>query len=162
MENTLSQLCTGLCTYLKTSVPELVWVDQNFGQLENFEYNAATAFPAALVDLNETQYTSTTGLSQTADLNVQVKIYCAPFNGVQSPPTNLQEKAAQYYDLEEKIVDALQGWATAEVRPLLRASATTEGGAGALRVRVLNFNTCYEDEFAPVYQKIPVTGAIEI
>lgn len=163
------QLFIDLSEHIKTAVPEIKWIDQDFGQLEQFEYRPAVSFPCVLIDFPLANYSNTGELSQMGDITVQLRLGFAPFDKSHaSAPLLVREKAVDYYSIEQKIFEAVQGWNTAYTQPLIRINAGTEQRLSAsdqadsigLRVRVINFSTGFDDlSKLPVYTKTPLTGA---
>lgn len=165
------QLFLDLSEHIKTAVPEIRWIDQDFGQLEQFEYRPAVSFPCCLVDFPLANYSNNAELAQIGDITVQLRLGFAPFDKSHvGAPTTVRERAVDYYAIEQKVVEAVQGWFTAYTQPLIRINAGTEQRMSAsdqadsigLRVRVVNFSTCYDDLSAlPKYTKIAATAEIE-
>jgi hypothetical protein len=176
MNNFFGQLYLDLSNYLKTSVPELKWIDQDFGQLETFEYRPNVDFPCALIDFLQSSYSNGAELSQFGDLTISIRLGFAAFSSsAQAAPLNVKEKALAYYALEQKVFKVLQGWQPVYedenyTQPFIRMSAQTEQrisasgaqDASGLRVRVLMFNTTFEDQSAmKTYSKHAVTLEVE-
>lgn len=170
MNNLFGQLYLDLSERIKTAVPEIRWIDQDFGQLERFEYKPEVAFPCALIDFIQANYSNLSQLAQVGEINVNIRLGFSPFSqSYHSAPTNVKEKALEYYDIEQKVFQALQGWSpqppaawdTDEpyTQPFMRVSAVTEQRDGdpiGLRIRVLTFTTSLEDESAMIrYTKEP-------
>jgi hypothetical protein len=176
MKNLFGQLFIDISDRLKSKVLELRWIDQDFGQLEMFEYKPSVSFPCALIDFIQANYTNEAQNGQFGELMIQVRLGFTPFS--QSSlisPTDVREKALSFYDVEQKVFEALMGWApnppseeygtNPYVQSLVRVSAITEHRENdpvGLRVRVLTFSTAYEDYSAnPVYTKHPATLQID-
>jgi hypothetical protein len=169
MQNFFGQLYLDLSDYLKTAVPELRWIDQDFGQLEHFEYRPEVTFPCALIDFAMANYSAMAGLTQIGEVSINIRLGFSPFSkSYQLAPMNVKKKALEYYSIEQKVFEAIHGWApeTSYCQPLIRVSTTTEqrdNDAQGLRVRVLTFSTAYEDESKlSSYQKKQATMEIDI
>jgi hypothetical protein len=166
MNNYFGQLYLDLCAYLKTAVPELRWIDQDFGQLEYFEIRPEVSFPCALIDFVSSQYSGISNLGQLGEVGINIRLGFAPFSqSYHAAPLDVKEKALEFYNIEQKVYEALQGWAPVKdgdnyTQPLTRQSAVTEqrdGDRVALRVRVLSFATQFEDNTAKgIYVKVPM------
>lgn len=155
--NYFGQLFIALSDHLKKQVPELRWIDQDFGQLEVFEYRPNVAFPCVLIDFAAAAYSNLSQLSQVGELTITVRIGFTPFSSAQqSAPMDVRQKALEYYEIEQKVYQALQGFNTLQCQPLMRMSAQTEQrvsasgaqDASGLRVRILSFQTSFEDNSA--------------
>jgi hypothetical protein len=165
------KLFLALSDHIKATVPEVKWIDQDFGQLEQFEYRPAVAFPCVLIDYPLANYTGLSELSQLADITVQFRIGFAPFSQSNAEaPLSVREKALEYYQLEQKLYEAIQGFSTEYTQPLIRINAGTEQRLSAndvadnmgLRVRVMNFSTQFEDNSKlPVYNQTPATLEVD-
>lgn len=166
------QLFIDLQEHIKTNVPEIKWIDQDFGQLEQFEYRPAVSFPCVLIDFPMANYSNIATLAQQGDITVQFRLGFAPFDKSNATaPLDVREKAVNYYAIEQKLFEALQGFETVYTQPFLRVNAGTEQRMSAsdvadsigLRVRVMNFSTGYDDlSKLPEYVKTPATIGIDI
>ena len=183
----LDQLIIDICDHLKASVPELKWIDQDFGQLELFDDRPAVAFPCALIDFQSANYSNLAELAQQGDLTVLVRLGFTPFSSSHAAaPLSVRKKALEYYQIEQKVYIALQGWSPltplspgegsggeageAYTHPFSRISATPEQrlsannvqDASGIRVRILAFTTTIEDYSAlKKYTKKTVQLGIE-
>lgn len=166
MNNFFGQLLIDIQTRLAAQVNEIKWTDQDLGQLEHFEYKPSVSFPCALIDFAQANYSALAENAQIGDIAIQIRLGFAPFSASNNvAPTNVREKALSFYDIEQKVFEALMGWApdapagNAEfeegkyTQPFVRVSAITEhrdNDQMGLRVRVLTFSTTYQDESAQV------------
>jgi hypothetical protein len=157
MNNYFAQLYLDLSSHLNAQVPELRWIDQDFGQLEHFQIRPEVSFPCALIDFLSGTYSELAGVTQFGEVMVSIRIGFAPFSSsYHAAPDNVKEKALEYYNLEQKVYKAVQGWTPVAdgiqySQPFIRQSVMTEqrdGDQNALRVRVLTFATAYEDNSA--------------
>jgi len=167
MENYFGTLYLNLADRLKTAVPELRWIDQDFGQLERFEYRPEVSFPCVLIDFVNATYSQMAELSQLGEVAVQLRLGLAPFSqSYQIAPQDVKEKALEYYTIEQKVFQAIHGWHNDFCQPLIRQSAITEHRDNdpiGLRVRILTFMTAFEDNSNfPVYTKNPATLELDI
>ncbi|NOS92457.1 MAG: hypothetical protein HOP30_11080 [Cyclobacteriaceae bacterium] len=175
MKSFFSQLYIDLSDHLKKEIPDLKWIDQDFGQLEVFEYRAPVTFPCVLIDFTAAQYDNMSLRAQKAIVSVTLRLGFAPFSQTyQAAPLDVKEKALEYYDVEQAVYKALQGWQASGpegyyCEPFMRISSQTEQrvsasgtqDASGLRVRIITFNTGYDDLSAvPVARK--VTASLEI
>jgi len=161
------KLFLDLSDLIKLKVPEVKWIDQDFGQLEQFEYRPAVSFPCVLIDFPMAVYSNLAERSQVAEITVQLRIGFSPFSqSNDKAPLEVREKALEYYQLEQKLFEAIHGFETEYTQPLIRINAGTEQRLSAsdvadsigLRVRVMNFSTQFEDNSnLPVYNVTPAT-----
>lgn len=97
MTNFFGQLLKDIYTQLKTQVPELRWIDQDFGQLEIFQVRPSVSFPCALIDFQQTSYSNMSQLAQAGDLTITVRLGFAPFSASnQLAPDDVKDKALAY------------------------------------------------------------------
>lgn len=169
--SSFGKLFLEISKHIQTSVPEVKWIDQDFGQLEQFDTRPPVNFPCVLIDFPMATYSGLSDLAQMADITVQLRIGFAPFSqGHSRAPEKVREEAVKYYEIEQKIFEAVQGWQTEFCQPLIRINAGTEQRLSAndvadsigLRVRVMNFSTQFEDHSnGPVYNQTPATLKVE-
>lgn len=133
--------------FIKSNVPEILWVEQNFGQYGDPEFSSKTIFPACLIDFNQTTYSNMGGNIQLGACNVNLVLLFKPFSqSYSSAPNNVKERALEYYNIEHKLATALNGWAMDYFTPLTRMSAISQNrNEIGLRIRELNFTTEFED-----------------
>jgi len=165
------QLFIDLSKHIKDKVPAIKWIDQDFGQLEQFEYRPAVSFPCVLIDFPMANYTNIAELSQMGDITVQLRLGFAPFSKSHvGAPDDVRDKAIEYYAIEQLVHEAVQGFQTDYTMPLMRFNAGTEQRLSAsdqadsigLRVRVINYATQYEDNSnLPAYIKRAATLEVE-
>jgi hypothetical protein len=148
--NFFGELFEDLCTRIETEIPAIKWIDQNFGQLDNYTYDLETDFPAVLIDFSTTIYSDLMQYTQMADITVEVRLIYSPFASASSnPPMDLNEEAVQCYLLEQRLYETLQGWHNDFSLPFTRIGAESEKEKyEGLRIRILNFSTGYEDSSA--------------
>lgn len=172
MTSLLAQFYLDLTAHLKTAVPALKWIDQDFGQLEIYEYRPSVNFPCVLVDFAAAQFENQSRLVQSGVVNITIRLGFAPFSqSYAEAPLSVKEKALEYYDIEQAVYRALQGWQPVNageryVQPLMRVSSQTEQrvsasgaqDASGLRVRIITFSTAFDDLSAmPTVTKHPAT-----
>jgi len=158
MQDFFGTLYIALSNYIKTNVPEVRWIDMDFGQLEHFEYKPEVSFPCVLIDFPQANYSNTSNLSQVGEVKVQFRLGFAPFSkSYQAAPEDVKEKGLAYFAIEQRLFEVIQGWSNEFTQPFIRESALSEqrdNDDQGLRVRVLTFNTAYEDNSAlPLREK---------
>lgn len=111
MTSPFSTLLIALQDRIKTQIPDIRWIDQDLGQLENYGDRPAVSFPCVLIDFQNFQYEDASDLIQFAEGTVNFRLAFAPFSNTNSlTPVSYQEKALQFYDLEWALYKALHGW----------------------------------------------------
>ncbi len=164
MTSLFAQLYLAIQDRIKTVVPDVKWIDQDLGQLEQYEVRPSVAFPCVLIDFGAAQYTDQSDDVQWVNVQIALRLGFAPFgsaNGVS--PQATKEHALEYYEIEQKLYEALQNFtANGCVQPMTRISATTEMREDTFRVRQLVFTTATEDDTArPVTTKVAAAMEVE-
>ncbi|MDR1199042.1 MAG: hypothetical protein LBK94_08560 [Prevotellaceae bacterium] len=149
MESFFSKLYLDMQSRIKEAVPEIEWIEQDFGQDVFDEWAPNVAFPAVLIDFPSTVYSEIGNVNQSAEATVALRLLFAPFSqSYEDAPLEVREDALQFFEMENKLVNALQGWVPdgGYCQPLLRrAAASFNNNKTGLRVRNLQFITaCLE------------------
>jgi hypothetical protein len=151
MNSFFAQFYLDLCERIKQEVPEIEWIEQDFGQDAFDKWRPNVAFPAVLIDFPNANYSAESGLSQFGNVTVALRLLVAPFSqSYDDAPVEVKQDALDYFELEAKLVEALHGWAPdAEYcQPLIRESITSNNRNDiGLRIRNLTFSTAYEEDF---------------
>lgn len=158
-------LLTALEDYIAGAVPEIKWVDQDFGQLEYYKegMRPAVVFPCVLIDFTGWVFEDAGPKVQTGTGGVDIRIAHAPFtNSSQVTPADQRALALNCYELEKKLYQALHWWRVDPFQKLLRSHTDTEKREDTIRVRVMRFTTGFKDtsaaELTIVAVPIPVVG----
>ena len=142
---------------IRTQVPEIRYIEQDFGQLENFTLRPAVSWPCALIDIDDLDFTDIGGNNrQEAKCYVYIRIAAVAWSTSSNlTPDAIRGNALLYYALEQKIYQALHGWRAPGFSKLLRRKSKKEIREDEVRVRILVFETSFEDDTAsPVRQLI--------
>lgn len=157
MESFYSLMLVALQQRIEDKVPEIRYIDQDFGQLDFYKDRPAVALPCLLVDFTNTTYDTLSQQEQLGKVMIQCRLGFQPFsNSNNLTPSQFKEKALAYYELERKVFLALQNWAPDEMcQPLVRLNEGSEKREDPLRVRIMMFDTTFQDDGArPVTEKI--------
>jgi hypothetical protein len=149
IESYFAQLFLDLQERIKTEVPEVEWIEQDFGQDVFDKWRPNVAFPAVLIDFPSATYESMAGESQTADVAVSLRLLVAPFEqSYEDAPIEVRKGALEFFELEHKLVQAIHGWKpdTDYTQPFVRSriSSNNRNDLG-LRIRELQFTTAYQE-----------------
>lgn len=147
VESFFALLLLRLQNKIETDVPEIKWVDQDFGQLELPVDRAPVNFPCVLIDFLNTPYDQQSEHMQSGNVTIQIRLGFAPFgNSNGFTPAKYRQLAISYYDIEAKLYTVLQGFTADDImQPLTRTLAASEGREDTYRVRVMNFTTWFQD-----------------
>jgi hypothetical protein len=142
-----AQLFLAVQERLKEKATGVNWVDQNFGQLDNFDIKPAVNFPCALIDITGLQYEDLTNGAQKANGRIVITIGTTPFtNSSAVTPVSQREKAIQYYEIEHAVHKALHNWVPVPgFEKLLRRNMDKQEREDAIRERVVVFDCGYRD-----------------
>lgn len=147
MESFFARYYTDLLQRIKEAVPEIRWVEQDYGQ-DTSRYRPSVDFPAVLIDFTDAAYENLAEGALTAELQISFRLIEATYSQSYSEaPEEVREQALSYYGLEQKLTEALHGWEPADgyTQPLMLERATTEKSRQeGLRIRVLRFSTAFE------------------
>jgi len=131
--------------------PEIKWIDQDLGQLEEDTERPRVQWPCLLIDFPEASYDEMQNQRQWASATIQFRLGFNPFtsSAMVTPLPSLQ-LALSFYELEQKVFIALQAWnGEGLCQPLTRTKGRTENGrADMFRVRVMTFTTTFQDSSA--------------
>ena len=141
------QLFLDLQARIKELVPAIAWVDQDLSQLEGYNARPAVSFPCALIDFDGWQYDELGELSQHGFGTVVIRLGFPPYSSTANiTPEAYRKKALHYYNIEQALYQALQGWSPGDAwGHLIRTAVDTEKREDALRVRVVQYKLNFED-----------------
>jgi len=107
----MKELYLALLLQLKTSVPELKWIDLDSGQL-NASERPPLAYPAALVKINYPSTTKIGGGKQYADVQLTLRLVFDATGSRTSAAidTAIITNSLAWLDTTDKVYTALQGW----------------------------------------------------
>ncbi len=131
---------------LKSEVPELRWIDADYGQTDNYEYRAKVSFPAVLISVG-IKPEEQGGGSQLQNANIELKLLFNPATLRTEAHTadEIREQALQYYDTADKVYLALQGFQTDDYNTFECTSQLQENRSDGLLIVRLSFNTSFWD-----------------
>ena len=158
-----ANLYTEILERLKTEVPELQYIEQDLGQLENYELRPPVAWPCVLMDLDDFDFSDDGGeLIQEGDGFVQIRVGLVQYSQSNNlVPDNIRENALYYMEVTQKVYVALHGWAPTGFGRLVRRKMITEKRDDDIRVKVLRFSVSYKDASAkPAKTTVPRPAAV--
>jgi hypothetical protein len=105
----MKQMVQNIQDRLVREVPELKYVDQDWGQMDYF-YNPPVKFPCALIDVQSAQYTNNGNLIQQGTATVVIRLFDFRLgNSSQGAPNGQKENAKKIWQLIEDVNKALHG-----------------------------------------------------
>lgn len=142
---------------LKEYCPEIQWIERYFGQ-DRFNFRAGVAFPAILIDFPDTTYSGECGTTQFCQATISIRLLYSSYSQASAyAPDTARADAMGFFELENKLVSALHGWAPPRnyCQSLVRVRAESEYNKrtpndnrnGVYDLRIITFSTCYEEDF---------------
>jgi len=156
-----SLLFMAILERLLDQVPEIRYIEQDLGQLENYEMRPAVSWPCTLIDIDDLDFSETGGkLVQLAQGFVQIRLGLVKYTDSNNlVPANIRANSLQYLELENKVYKALHGWGPEGFNKMLRRKSVTEKRDDDIRVKILRFSIGYKDEGAvPARLKVSRPG----
>lgn len=133
---------------ITAEVPEIKFIDQNIGQYGFDDFRAKVAFPAVLIDFPNTSFSALAGNVQLGSASIEISLFFDVYaQTYHFAPEETKEIGLNYFEIEQKIFKALQGWeADGLCSPLIRTDAKSQNNNEiGMRIRQLYFSTEFED-----------------
>lgn len=152
-----ANLLKGTIKLINDEVPEIRYISQDIGQLENYEIRPSVSWPCTLIDIEDGVF------SDTADQNIQIaqkivsiRLGLVKYSDVNNlSPEAVKDAGLQYLELEHKIYSKLHGKAVQGFGKFIRIADGTEKRDDDIRVRFVKFGVVYTDDSAkPVRTKV--------
>lgn len=129
---------------ITSQVTEVTYVDQDFGQLD--EATPPVSWPCMLIDFGSFTFTDLGSLVQHADGAVTLTLAFKPTTTSSSgTPVEYIESALQYYDIEWRLQQAIQGWAPGSNYGALSRTAAATVAKNGIRVRAITYSLAFQD-----------------
>ena len=146
--NYYGRVLKALFERLQSEVPELLWIAEDIGQLDETELRPSVSFPCALIDFPNSTYTSDSGSIRTGDVTISVRLAFDPYaNAYEGAPNYSLDKSLERFEIEHKVVSALHDYGVedlfSELQCVQQASDKRNDG---MRVRSLTLTTSYKDQ----------------
>jgi hypothetical protein len=110
MTSPFAQIFLALQERITEEVPEIIYIDMDYGQLESRE-RPEVAFPAVLIDFPDWAFTDLSNLVQQAEGTVVLKLATDPFSSTSNiTPDTYKEDALNILELEYRLYKAMEGW----------------------------------------------------
>jgi hypothetical protein len=138
-------------------------VDHDLGQLD--EEVPALSYPCALLDLSRFKFSASGENCQIGEGVIGISLVFAPYSGTNNlAPETVRQKGLEYYEIEQMVQDALEGWNPTFIMqvagsdpveevdvlidscgPLTRTAAGTDKRRTDLRIRRVEYELSCED-----------------
>lgn len=143
-------LFESILKHIAQAVPEVRYINQDMGQLENYELRPAVSWPCVLIDMDDFDFSEAGNpLIQIGEGFVQVRIGLVQYSQSDNlVPDNIRANSLKYMDVADKVNKALHGWAPAGFSRLLRRKAVTEKRDDDIRVKILRYAVSYKENLS--------------
>lgn len=141
-------------------IPDLRYIAEDWGQLD-FD-DRTVKFPCALVDINGFEFKQMGRQAQSAEGDIYIRIADDAANISSKAPDKMQERAGNYYDLLEKVHNAIHGLTDNQTfQKLMQTSIKRIRRDTGIREYILVFNTSYMVE-SNLPKQVSVSANINI
>lgn len=146
MNSPFANIFVAVQQYVQAQVPGIAYIDQDLGQLKTSS-RPPVQWPCLLIDFEDFTFENLGENVQTAKGTVVLRLGFAPHsNSSQVTPSQYQQQALQYYDIEWALHKAIQGWSPGtDFGSLIRTATTTQKRSDSYRVRELRYSLAFED-----------------
>ncbi len=124
----MKEMLTEVQKRLVAKVPELKYVDEDWGQLDYYSTMPPVKWPCALIDLPQGSFSNTGSLVQLGLLQVKIRVADMKLsNSSGAAPQTQKDKSFAFFDLLQKVHLALHGWSGGEAYSHLMRTAFAKG-----------------------------------
>ncbi len=105
----MDKIIIALMEQIKTALPELSYIDEDFGQLETYagESNPVT-FPCALVEVEEINWNELSPVEQSGSVNVAIRLVIDCYDDTHYG-SGTEDKIKERYAMCKRLHKSLQG-----------------------------------------------------
>lgn len=159
MESQLAQAFLAIMGQINKNVPEIKFIDEDYGQLTQFDGRQGVGFPAVLIDFPQINYSDLGGLAQDGLGTVQITLaYPQVVHTSNIITAPMRERGLAYYEIEHKLNSWLHGFSPGDAFGMM----TRQGAVGintpmAIKLRRITYRLGMEDcSASPVYTLVPL------
>lgn len=162
MNSADAKLFEAILKRIQEQVPEVRYINQDLGQLENYEIRPAVSWPCVLLDFDDFDFSDAgNDLVQVGEGFVQVRVGLVQYSQSDNlVPDNIRANSLKYFDVADRINKALHGWAPEGCSRLLRRKSVTEKRDDDIRVKILRYAVSYKEKISPDKLSAPRPNAI--
>ena len=152
----MKDLLTDVQFKLQQSVPELKYVDEDWGQLDYFSSNPPVKWPCALIDITNASWSNTLKTVQMGLVQIKIRVADLRISNTSGrAPQNQKDKSFAIFDLLKSIHKSLHGWTGHKhYSALIRTSSTRLKRSDGIRIYEITYTTELIDNSTEV---IPAT-----
>lgn len=157
----MKQLLIDIQNRLIERVPELKYVDEDWGQLDYYNVAQPVKYPLAVININMAAYTNEGAFVQQGLINIVVTVCDIKLSNTSGAAPQLQKQAAwKVFDIMDGVVKALHGWAgSPNYSKLSRIQINRRKNDEGLNLFDLIFTTNLQDTIA-MPRVAHVSGAV--
>lgn len=146
MNSPFANIFTSVQQRIAAEVTTVSFIDQDLGQLRA-GIRPPVSWPCVLIDFEDFTFSDLGENVQIATGTVVLRLGFAPYSGTsQLTPTQWQQLALGYYDIEWSLHKAMQGWSPgSSYGALCRTDATTQKRNDNYRVREIRYSISFDD-----------------
>lgn len=162
MESQFATAFLAIMAQIQSNVPEIKFIDQDYGQLTQYDGRQGVGFPAVLIDFPAMNYADLGQQAQDALGTVQISLaYPQVVHSSNLITPEMRERSLAYYELEHKLNSWLHGFTPGDAfGHMTRQSAVSINTPMAVRIRRLTYRLGMEDfSTSPVYTLVPLPDA---
>lgn len=148
----MKQLLTDIQNRLLAEVPELKYVDIDWGQLDFYNPHPPVKFPCALIDISNVQWSNVLKKGQMGLATVVITVADLRLSNTSgAAPQGQKDKAMEIFEVLKNIYVALHGWTShATYSGLIRQANTLRRREDGVKLYQITFTTEVKD-----YSAIP-------
>ena len=129
---------------LLTEIPELKYIDLNFGQLQ--EEKPPLIYPAVLINIDASTTDDVQDVFQIMTGNFELTLCVKMLNESNAAsPVEVREKALEYFEISEKIYKKLQGFQDNYFESFSRKTVRDQTFRKGLKTAVQRFETSWRE-----------------
>lgn len=148
---------------LSAEVPDLKYIDEDWGQLDDYSPNFPVKWPCALIDISQVQYSNAGKTAQLGEAAITITIADMKLlNSSSKAPANQKAERATYLQLIKKVHAKLHGWSGhSHYSKLIRTTFKRFKRDDGVRQHQITY-TCRIEDTSTVKPTVKVPAALEI
>lgn len=144
----MDEILLALMEHIKTNLPELSYIDEDYGQLESQEDSYPVTFPCVLIEYSNTDWEEVTSTVQTGNTSISFKL-CLDCYDDTHYGSGTEDKLKERFEFNNKLYRCLQNLTvTNTMEPLTRVKSRNYTFGGGIKIYETIFQFCCHDESA--------------
>jgi hypothetical protein len=157
----MDHIFTAVQDRISSTVPDVKWVDYDFGQLDNFSMRPPVLFPCVLIDIELPECSDMGQLQQSCKCNVTLRVaFEQPGQTNNKVSQRIKDNALAIFRILDQIHSSLHGFAGEGFNALLMRSILTEKREDPLKVLSVRFETSYITRKEKKWKEVIITPVI--